>query len=107
MNTTAVAHPIAFVLGGMVLIWFFLIHILLKRLERKHPDTYESMGKPSLFLHNTPRTANATLRFIALRQHRPLGDATLSRLSDGMMIYFALQIAVVVWTVVNGVLPLA
>lgn len=107
MNATAVPHPIIFLLFGMVLIWFVLMRILLKRLETKHSATYESMGKPSLFLRNNPRTTRAALKFIALRQHRSLGDKTLSRLSDAMIVYYVLTIAIVVWGLANGLLRIA
>src|SRR3546814_494202 len=79
-------------LFGMVIVWFLLIKILFNRLERAHPEKYEAMGRPSLFLRNNIATGWATLKFIVAREHRSLNDVYLSKLSDCMLIYFAIYL---------------
>ena len=79
-------------LFGMVIVWFVLIKILLNRLERAHPEKYEAMGRPSLFLRNNIAAGWATLKFIVAREHRSLNDGYLSKLSDSMLVYFAIYL---------------
>ena len=75
-------------LFAMVIVWFVLIKLLFNRLERTHAQKYEAMGRPSLFLRNNIATGWATLRFLVAREHRSLNDSYLSKLSDGMLIFF-------------------
>ena len=74
-------------LFGLVLVWFVLIKLLFKRLEASHPQKYESMGRPSLFLRNNIATGFATMKFLFAREHRALDDGYLSKLSDFMLAY--------------------
>ncbi len=75
------------VLFGMVLLWFTLLSLVYRRLESAHPDKYAAMGRPSLFLRNTPAGAAAMLRFLATREHKHLGDRYLTRLSDVALVF--------------------
>jgi hypothetical protein len=88
MTFQTVAISLFAVLFSMVIVWFVLIKLLFNRLERSHPKKYEAMGKPSLFLRNNIATGWATLKFIVAREHRPLNDTYLSKLSDSMLVYF-------------------
>ena len=99
MNDTALL-AVLMAMFAMVLGWFVMLKILFSRLERLHPEKYEAMGRPSLFLRNNIYTGWMTLRFIGFRQHRPLADATLSKLSDFMLLYFLLYLAVFVSLIV-------
>ena len=74
-------------LFGMVLIWFVLVKLLFNRLAAAHPAKYEAMGRPSLFLRNSPSGVWAMLKFLVAREHRALGDTYLSKLSDGMLAF--------------------
>ncbi len=75
-------------LFGMVLVWFVLVRLLFKRLEAAHPAKYEAMGRPSLFLRNSPAGAIAMLKFLVTREHKALNDGYLSKLSDAMLAFF-------------------
>jgi hypothetical protein len=88
MPPQTVAISLFAALFSMVVVWFVLIKLLFNRLERSHPKKYEAMGKPSLFLRNNIATGWATLKFIVAREHRPLNDTYLSKLSDSMLVYF-------------------
>lgn len=81
--------PLFFVLMAMVLVWFAMVTRLYRRLEEHHSGTYEAMGRPTLFMRNSPASTLAMLKFIAVRQHRSLGDASLSKLSDFMLLFLA------------------
>jgi len=80
------------VLFGMVIVWFVLIKLLFNRLERAHPKKYEAMGRPSLFLRNNISTGWATLKFLIAREHKLLNDSYLSKLSDAMLVFFAIYL---------------
>ena len=98
----AVLFPLLFIMafGGLG-----LTKLLLSRLERAHPDKYEAMGKPSLFLRNNISNAWATQKFIFCREHKTLNDKYLSKLSDVILvlssIYFLLFIGVF-WVATNA-----
>jgi hypothetical protein len=94
MSPFALPLFLMIMLIGMVLGWFFLITKLFGRLERSHTAKYEAMGRPTLFVRNNIATGFATMKFIFAREHRDLGDTQLSKLSDFMLGYFVLYIAI-------------
>lgn len=92
MNSQALSVALFPVLFGMVIVWFVLIKLLYRRLEREHPQKYEAMGKPSLFLRNHISGGFATLKFLVSREHKALNDDYLSKLSDAMLVFFAIYL---------------
>lgn len=75
-------------LFSMVLVWFVLVKKLFKHLESAHPAKYEAMGRPTLFLRNSPGGAIGMLKFLVTREHKALNDSHLSKLSDAMLAFF-------------------
>ena len=102
MQPAALSVPFSLVFFGMVIVWFVLLKALFNRLEQRHPQKYEAMGKPSLFLRNNIATGWATMKFLFAREHRSLNDSSLSKLSDSMLAYLSayllLFIGLMVWT---------
>ncbi|MGY1528729.1 hypothetical protein [Luteimonas sp. A649] len=92
MNPQTLSIALAPILFGMVIVWFVLIKLLFNRLERAHPQKYEAMGRPSLFLRNSIAGGWATLKFLVAREHKALNDGHLSRLSDAMLVFFAIYL---------------
>jgi hypothetical protein len=92
MNPQALSVALFPVFFGIVIVWFVLIKLLYKRLEREHPQKYEAMGKPSLFLRNHISGSFATFKFLVSREHRALNDRYLSKLSDAMLVFFAIYL---------------
>ncbi len=92
MNPQTLSVALFPVFFGMVIVWFVLIKLLFNRLERAHPQKYEAMGRPSLFLRNHIAGSWATLKFLVGREHRALNDRYLSKLSDAMLIFFAVYL---------------
>ena len=94
-------NPMAFagcsVILAMIGIWFVMIAKLYKQLSQRHPAKYEAMGRPTLFLRNNIATGLMTAKFLFLREHKQLGDPELSRLSDFMLWFFAVYVAVFAW----------
>jgi hypothetical protein len=80
------------ILFGMALVWLVLVKLLFRRLERNHPEKYVDMGRPSLFMRNNLSGGIAMLKFLAMREHRKLDDGFLSKLSNGMLVFFAVYI---------------
>ena len=52
-----------------------------KQLEARHPQTWESLGKPNLFWNNSPRMKLAFMRFLKSGQCESLDDAALAALA--------------------------
>lgn len=90
MNPQQLSFLLFPVLFGMVAVWFVLLKRLFSRLERRHPEKYEAMGRPSLFLRNSIAGGLATLRFLVGREHKALDDSALSRLSDAALVFFVI-----------------
>ena len=82
------------ILFCMLLVWFVLVRILFKRLESSHPDKYADMGRPTLFLRNGPACVFAMLKFIVAREHTKLNDSYLTKLSDAMLAFSVVYIAI-------------
>jgi hypothetical protein len=74
---------------AMVVIWFVLILWVFKRLRRRHPSVFESLGSPSLFWNNSPRNNFLFLRFLFGSEPRQLRDETLVRVCVFMRILIA------------------
>jgi hypothetical protein len=92
MNPQTPSIALFVVLFGMVVVWFVLIKLLFNRLEAAHPQKYEAMDRPSLFLRNNIATGWATMKFLFAREHRTLNDNYLSKLSDAMLVFFAIYL---------------
>lgn len=83
--------PILFgVLFLSVFVWFFLCYRLFRILETRHPDKYESMGKPGLIMNNSLSTNITFMTFLFKREWRELNDPGLATLSKSMMVFFAM-----------------
>jgi hypothetical protein len=80
------------ILAFMVLVWFVLVKMLFNRLESSHPEKYEAMGSPSLFLRNSPAGTIALLKFLVAREHKILNDSSLSKLSDAMLVFLLIYL---------------
>jgi hypothetical protein len=93
------------VLFCMALIWFGLITSFFKRLETKHPEQYESLGRPSVFARNNISNSSAALKFLLLRRYRALNDPELTSFANGMVVYFAVYAALFVLLASQFFLP--
>lgn len=83
--------PIIFgILFCSVLIWFFLCFRLFKILETRHPDKYESMGKPGLAANNSISSNLKFMKFLFKREWRELNDSGLALLGKFMLVFFSI-----------------
>ena len=101
MNSLPYPSPTHFVihfaiLFFLALVWFLMIHLLLTRLARRHRRTFVALDRPRFPLHMTLCSQILMLKFILLREHRPLADRPLSRLSDGMLILHIVYLFILV-----------
>ncbi|RJS93799.1 hypothetical protein [Salinisphaera sp. Q1T1-3] len=90
MSTALSATFICLLVLGIV--WFVLLTLLFRRLEKVHPHRYTRMGRPDLFRNHAMKTGFATLRFVIRREHRSLKDPRLGYLSDTAMAVFVIYI---------------
>ena len=79
-----------YVLMAMVFMWFAMIIALFRRLKVRHYEKYNEMGEPSLLWNNSMKTGWTTIKFLFKREHKHLGDRSLTILSDFMLVFFAL-----------------
>jgi hypothetical protein len=86
---SVILFPILFC---MVIVWFVLLKLFFNRLERAHPQKYEAMGRPSLFLRNNISGGWTTLKFLFTREYKTLNDGYLTKLSDAMLIFISIYL---------------
>ncbi len=65
--------------------WLFLTSRLIKLLRYKYPETYESLGYPSLIMSKYKSSDMNMLRFLVGRHYKKLTDQKLDRLCEGML----------------------
>ncbi len=85
--------PVLFsILFFSVFVWFFMCYRLFKILETRHPEKYEEMGKPSLFLNNTISNNISFMKFLFKGEWRGLNDVGLANHSKFMLFFFTIYI---------------
>jgi hypothetical protein len=83
-----------------------LQHIFLSRLRSRHLQTWEALGRPTLFLNNSITNSLAVLRFLWRGDYRALGDREFARfacfLRGYMAAYFVLFVLFIVVFMANS-----
>ncbi len=77
-----------FILMFSVLVWFVLMARLHRILRTRHPQIWNRIGRPTLFLNNTVQNGLVTIRFLLAGHFRELDDPTLVRLGSFMQVFF-------------------
>ena len=72
----------------MAFTWFGLVAWLHSRLRNLHPDTYLSLGSPTLFWNNSPRTGWLLIKYIFRPKPIPTEDVSLQRMLVTMKVFF-------------------
>ena len=78
------------VLFCSVFVWFFLCYRLFKILETRHPERYETMGKPSLIMNNSLSSNITFMKFLFKREWQELDDSGLEVLGKFMLFFFVI-----------------
>jgi hypothetical protein len=79
-NTAAATFIVLFAVQGVgTAVYLFMISRLFSRLERQHPDVYESLGSPSLFLNNNARNNALVLGWLWRKDFGDLSDPETAR----------------------------
>ena len=94
---------IGFVVG------FILDYVFFSRLRDWHPQRWEALGRPTVFLNNCVANGAVVQRFLWERQYRELGDERFIRFADflrmywsGYAIFFVVVLAVLLVNSMNG-----
>jgi len=87
MNTVESAGLALFgAMFALVVIGFALHHRLFSHLQSAHPEQYERLGSPTLFLNNNISNGLKTMRFLWSRRYRDLDDPKLTRVCRSVMV---------------------
>src|SRR4030095_5262182 len=82
--------PILFVmLFVSCAVGFVLQYVFLSRLRTRHAQTWEALGRPTLFLNNSVSNSLAVLRFLWRREYRGLADEQFIRFAAFLRGYLA------------------
>ena len=76
------------------------IHTLLSWLSANRPDVYDQLGRPHLFLNNTPAHTKALRRFVLKGGHKQLDEAHVNKLCRVARILYWVDIVMLVMYVV-------
>jgi hypothetical protein len=79
---------------AMVVVWFILMNRLFRILRTRHPATYDSIGRPTLFLNNSIKNGLLTTRFLLGRHYRKIQDPELHSLCGFLNVFFWIYLAV-------------
>jgi hypothetical protein len=90
----ATAMTLLYVLFGLVAAWLLLLGAVWLRLIGQHRATYSAMLNSSVAPVFGMPGPWITLKFIALRRHRALGDSGLSFLSDTSLLVLVSYVTV-------------
>ena len=83
-----------------IIAWLVSVHLVLRRVQRAHPELYEDMGRPHVILNNTPQNNGPVLSLILGRGYRGLQDPVLERLGDrARIVFFAACVLIVAFPV--------
>ena len=59
-----VLQVLFFILTGCMILWFVLVARLHRLLRTRHPNIYDSLGRPTLILNNSLQNSGLFLRFL-------------------------------------------
>ena len=76
------------VMMAMVVTWFILMNRLFKILRTRHPDTYNSIGRPTLFPNNSIQNGFLAIRFLLGKRYRQIQDPELHSLCNFLNVFF-------------------
>jgi hypothetical protein len=77
-----------------------LQHVLLSRLRTRHAQTWEALGRPTLFFNNSITNSVAVLLFLWRRDYQTLGDKGSVRLASFLRSYLTVYLVLFVFAVV-------
>ena len=83
MKPSSVLFAALFVQVGL---WFWLSRKMFRLLAVRHPQKYEEMGRPTVFLNNSIKNGWAFTRFFYGRHYVSLGDPEVNRVAGLMWV---------------------
>jgi hypothetical protein len=103
-------HALVFIiLMTCVVIGFAMHSQLLRQLRARHPQVWESLGRPTLIMNNSVANGLAVQRFLWRKEFQTLGDPEFARLAERLrtfgicyLVFFGL---VLVWQLIEIFAP--
>jgi hypothetical protein len=89
-------HLVYIFFGTIYLVSMVLGDVLLWRLRRRHPETWETLGRPNYIFGYRIRESVTMLRFLWRREYRSLPDERSIRLAAFVRGFFAASLVVCV-----------
>jgi len=77
----------------MVFVWFALCIWTFRRIEKRHPEKYLQMGRPTLFLRNNIENTWLFMKFLWRSEYSTMNDSSLTRICRIMKIFSVLYVA--------------
>ena len=99
MNLVPTLFP---VMPVMVVMWLAMIIALFMRLKSKHSEKYKEISGLCSFPYDAIKLTSFLLVFLFKREHKGLGDNSLSFLSDFMLVFSAIYLLLFFVIILNG-----
>jgi hypothetical protein len=72
----------------LIFVLAMILHgLFLRRLRREYPEVWESLGRPTLIINNSPRNSLASLKYLFAAQYRELPDDGFVRYCDFLRMF--------------------
>ena len=97
-----VLQVLFFILTGCVIVWFVLVARLHRLLRTRHPNIYDSLGRPTLILNNSLQNSGLFLRFLLGGHFESIDDGETLRLCRFMRVFAFCYLVLFVATAVFG-----
>jgi hypothetical protein len=76
-----------------------LQHNFLTRLRKRHTQTWEALGRPTLLLNNSLTNSFAVLQFLWRREYHALDDSQSVKLAGILRVFLAVYVLLFVSTI--------
>ena len=72
----------------VIFVLAMILHgVFLHRLRREYPSVWESLGRPTLIINNSPRNSLASLKYLFTARYRELPDHSFVRYCDFLRMF--------------------
>jgi len=97
-----VLQVLFFILTGCVIVWFVLVARLHRLLRTRHPNIYDSLGRPTLILNNSIKNGALFIRFLLGGHFESIDDGETLRLCRFMRVFAFCYLVLFVATAMFG-----
>lgn len=103
MQEASAAYTLLAILLGLIVAVFYWLYLCMKFdriIKDRHPDIFESMGRPHLVTNNTTSNNVLFIKFLFREEWKNIEDVELGKLSHFMKVYLIVYLTAFLFLVV-------